>query len=62
MLEIAIASIAPLIASAAMWRGSRRVPVAAIERIEAKVDDLLQWQVNHAREHKSHIRRVGGMQ
>lgn len=53
LLQTVIAATAPTIAALAVWRGSRRVPVAWMERIEAKLDDLIDWQVDHERQHKT---------
>lgn len=49
MWPLVIASAAPTIAALAAWRRPRGV--AALERLEAKVDDMLDWQVQHERDH-----------
>jgi hypothetical protein len=53
-----VASLAPTIAAVAAWRRPRGA--AAIERIEQMVEDLMQWQIRHQREHMQE--RRGGMQ
>lgn len=61
MLIAVVASVPPTIAALAAWWGVRGGP-AWRDRMEKNIDSLLEWQVDHAREHKSHIRRVGGQQ
>jgi hypothetical protein len=61
MLITLVATIPPTLASLAAWWGVRGGP-AWRERIEAQLKDLLAWQIDHGREHKTHIRRVGGQQ
>lgn len=62
ILTLAIASLAPTIAALAAWRRPRGV--AALERIEARIEDILDWQVAHDRTHLMERRpRIhGGMQ
>lgn len=65
MLVAVIASVPPTIAALAAWRGGWGVP-AKLERVEAILEDLLDWQVDHDRQHKANVTpirpRRGGMQ
>jgi hypothetical protein len=62
MLEAVVATIPATFAALAAWWGVRGGP-AWRERMEAKLDDLLDWQVSHERDHISlSHRRRGGMQ
>lgn len=54
-----VASLPPTIAALAAWRGSRRDP-AGVGRIEAMVEDLMDWSIQHDRLHRTE--RLGGMQ
>ncbi len=62
MLITLVASVPPTIAALAAWAGARRDP-RGLAGLDAKLDDLLQWQVEHEREHiRAMHRRRGGMQ
>lgn len=50
MLSAAVATIPATFAALAAWWGVRGGP-AWRERMETKLDDLLEWQVAHEREH-----------
>jgi hypothetical protein len=57
-----VASLPPTIAALAAWRRPRGT--AALERIEAKLADLIGWQIDHDREHIRNAKslRRGGQQ
>lgn len=60
MIEAVCVAVASVTAAFAAWRGNGRVPVAWMERADAKLDDILDWQLAHDRLHRKH--GSGGMQ
>lgn len=60
MIAAVVATIPATVAALAAWWGVRGGP-AWRDRMETKLDDLLDWQVAHEREHISLLnRRRGG--
>lgn len=62
MILTLVAAVPPTIAALAALVAARRDP-RGLASLEAKVDDLLSWQVEHERDHiRMATRRRGGMQ
>lgn len=51
MLIAVLAGIPPTLAALAAWRVAGR-PTPNVERIEAMVHDILDWQITHDRMHR----------
>lgn len=49
-----IASVAPTLAALAAWWGTRKDP-AALMRVEAMVNEMMDWQCAHERKHRGGV-------